>query len=183
MGGVGDELALPDGIRRDIARRGIRAAWPDHNTASDPEAALACARAGVPITWITSDVTFGVPLRQSLADALPGDRWLTLALERMTAAWDAWWRRNGTDLGGASTFLHDPLTVSALLSPDWLTVREREVRYGIEDGVFRLHREAGGEARARVSVAVDGTRFERLVLDRIGRHLRTAGAARSPSTA
>ena len=71
MGGILDPDALPEAIRRDIAERGVRAAWPDHNTASDSEAALACARSGIAITWIASEVTFATPLRQVLAPALP----------------------------------------------------------------------------------------------------------------
>jgi inosine-uridine nucleoside N-ribohydrolase len=178
MGGVVDERALPRPIREDIVRRGVHAAWPDHNTASDPEAALICARSGALLTWVPGEVTFAVPLRRAIGDALPTDRWLTLALEGMTAAWDAWWRDHGAALG-ASTFLHDPLTVSALLAPGWLTLRACALRHEIADGVFRLREDAAGEARARVAVAADGARFERVMLGRIARHLRTAGVPRA----
>lgn len=36
MGGVFNESLLPEGSQKDIRQRGLRVAWPGHNTASDP---------------------------------------------------------------------------------------------------------------------------------------------------
>jgi purine nucleosidase len=94
MGRVFNLALLPERVQEDLGRRGIRAAWSDHNTASDPDAALLCARPGVPITWITSEITFGVPLHRATLRSLPAACWLTRALVGMTDAWSDWWRRN-----------------------------------------------------------------------------------------
>jgi purine nucleosidase len=90
MGGVFHEALLPQRAREDIRQRGIRVAWPDHNTASDPDAALLCARSAIPITWITSEITFSVPLHRSTLQSLPVSSWVTQALLGMTDAWSDW---------------------------------------------------------------------------------------------
>ena len=185
MGGVLDERALPEVWRRAVRDHGP-GAWPDYNTATDPTAALVCARSGAPLTWVPLEVTVRAPLRRPARDRLPVDRPLGAALGRMVDAWSDWWFRTSLPAAGdaspvpddAVALLHDPLTVAALFPGDWLTLRSVRLRYGIEDGVFRLRAaDDGGEATARVAVAVDGEAFAAFCVERILRQL-----ARSPAT-
>jgi len=142
------------GWRPGFRTTGRRPAALDHNTASDPQAALICARVGPPVTWITA------------------------ALDRALAIWRDDWRRTtvppttGLALvppdGVAS--LHDPLTVAALFPGAWLTLRDARLAYAIEGGLFRLRPASDGRV-ARASVAVDGAAFERFFVDRVGRCL------------
>lgn len=186
MGGVLDPSTLPHRARQDIERRGVRAAWPDHNTASDPEAALTCARAGIPTTWVTSEITFRVPLHRATLEALPRDRWLTWVLTGMTAQWRSWWQRAvGDDDPAAQTtavFLHDPLTVASLFGDGrWISLRPQPLRYAIEEGVFRLSPAPADAAvpMVRVTTRVDAPAFEAFFLDRL-RHAPRA-ASRQPA--
>lgn len=180
MGGVLDVTSLSPAVQNDIRERGIHAAWPDHNTASDPEAALLCARSGIPVTWITSEITFDVPLHPSTLRSLPTQHPLTEALRGMTTSWHAWWSRHAVvraseeEPESTSTFMHDPLTIASLFSK-WVTLDRIPLRYSIEEGVFRLRPapEPEADANASVSVSVNGQLFEREFLDRLTRHLRT----------
>jgi purine nucleosidase len=65
MGGVFDPRGFAAGWRHVFRTTGLRPAALDHNTASDPPAALICARAGPPVTWITAEMTFRVPLHRA----------------------------------------------------------------------------------------------------------------------
>ena len=179
MGGVYDEGALPEAWRRTIRERGP-IAGPDHNTASDPTAALVCARSGAKTIWVTSEVTHRVPLSRAERQRLRADRPLTAALGRLIDAWyEAWLRPTlladdpPAIPADAVAILHDPLTLASLLPrrDDWLALRSTRLRYAIRGGVFRL-REAGadGGATASVAVAAQGERFAALCVDRIVRH-------------
>ena len=182
MGGVFDTTALPAAWRRTIAEGGP-AAWPDHNTASDPTAALICAEALRPITWVTFEATLRVPLRRASLDRLPDGYPLTAALRGMAELWgEQWFRRKlppadgqGDDLpGDALGFLHDPLTVAALFPNHWLGLRRTRLAYRMEDGLFRLHADGDGRP-AVVSVAVDGPGFGEYCLGRIAEALARLG--------
>ncbi len=191
MGGVLAERALPAAWRRAVRERGA-AAWPDHNTASDPTAALVCARSGLPLTWVTSEVTVRAPLRRDGRERLPADHPLGAALGHMVDVWEAaWFHATLAALGrrppvprDAVAFLHDPLTVAALFPGEWLTLRAVGLTYAVEDGLFRL-REAGGDGgvATRVSVAVDGAGFEAFCLGRITEHIARTGAPSGPAAA
>ena len=175
MGGVYQERALPAAWQRAIRERGP-AAWPDHNTASDPTAALICAQSGAPITWITSEVTHHLPLRRAARARLTEAGELGAALVRLIDVWyEAWFRP--TLLGDppavpadAVALLHDPLTLASLFTRhvDWLELHPARLRYEIADGLFRLHDDAAGAA-AQVATGVAGERFAAFSLERIVR--------------
>jgi inosine-uridine nucleoside N-ribohydrolase len=175
MGGVYDRESLSLAWRRAI-QASDEAIWPDYNTTSDAEAALSCATSGCPVTWITSEMTMRVPLRRSHLDRLSVGHPLGRALRGMAGVWrDRWFR--GTlppgDLGvdvpeDTACFLHDPLTVAAVLpqKTTWLTLTEQTLGYRADRGRFRLGPDQTG-VPAHVSTGVDGAGFAGFCVDRI----------------
>jgi purine nucleosidase len=175
MGGVYDRSAFSPAWQRAI-QDSDEAIWPDYNTASDAEAALVCATAGSPVTWITSEMTMRVPLRRGHLERLSLGSPLGRALRGMAGVWRDRWLL-GTlppgDLGAdvpedTVCFLHDPLTVAAVLpqAAEWLTVTDVALAFRAEGGRFRLGPERSG-MRATVSTAVDGAEFAGFCVDRI----------------
>jgi inosine-uridine nucleoside N-ribohydrolase len=177
MGGLLDERAMPLAWRRAIEERGP-GAWPDYNTMCDPAAALAVARCGIPITWVTLDVTMRAPLRAAARGLLPPVHPLGVALGRMIDAWQASWFPTALPPpddpspvpADAVAILHDPLAVASLFPGAWLRLRPARLAYGIEDGVFRLREQPGG-APGWLAAEVDGVGFEAFLVARIVRHI------------
>lgn len=192
MGGMVHEEHFSDEWRRFFAHLGESGAWIDHNTASDPQAALRIARAGVPITWVTAELTFHLPLTPAGLERIEqvGGP-LSGALGRMARIWnDEWFRFLPVPYDGPSPFpsnavacLHDPLALAALFPDKWLTLRTERLEYGVDGDLFRtsVPSEGGGGTDARVSIAADPPAFERFYLDRVVTFLRrqvSAGDAR-----
>jgi inosine-uridine nucleoside N-ribohydrolase len=179
MGGVYDETALPEPWQRAIRERGPDA-WPDYNTYVDPLGALVAARAGADVTWVTSEVTHGIPLSRRGRERFDEGGPLGRALGRMVDSWyEGWFRENmveGDNIAALPadtvSLLHDPLTLASLLPErdDWLTLRTVRLRYAIEGGLFRMYG-AGreGEATARVAVSAEAERFAAFCVDRVVR--------------
>ena len=176
MGGVFDEGAFAAPWRRAFRAVKRPAAWWDHNTASDPEAAMICAHSGPPTTWITAEQTLNVPLRRAGRDRLAAVGGpLARGLVGMLDVWgDEWFWRTLPPFAGAAplptttvALLHDPLTVAALFPGAWLALRRVGLAYGVEDGLFRLRETERGGVPASVSVSVDPAAFEAFLLDRL----------------
>lgn len=183
MGGMVHEEHFSDEWRRFFGHLGESGAWIDHNTASDPTAALIVARAGAPMTWVTAELTFHLPLTPAgLARIEAVGSPLSDALGRMTRIWNAeWFRYLPVPYDGPSPFpanavacLHDPLALASIFAGDWLTLRRAPLRYAIEGELFRTYAAGDGavDAVAGVSVAADPPAFERLYLDRVETFLR-----------
>lgn len=179
MGGVLDPRLLPEAVQYEIAESGIADGWPDYNTMSDPEAALAVAKSGIALNWMTTDVTFTVPLSRAALAQLPLEHPFTEALRGMIGSWANFRAESGTSIHGRTTpeddtdtFLHDPLAVASLWHGDWLTMTPMSLRYAIEDQVFRMYPDSATNANARVSTRVDGARFASLCTKRISDHIR-----------
>lgn len=191
MGGMVHEEHFSPEWRQFFAHLGESGAWIDHNTASDPAAALIVAKSGVPMTWVTAELTFHLPLTPSGLDRIArvGSR-LSDALTAMTRIWnDEWFRYLPVPYDGPWPFpadavacLHDPLALASIFAGDWLTLRPESLRYAVESDLFRSYPVASdGDAEAAVSVAADPPAFERFYLDRVEAFLRQA-AARSAAT-
>ena len=186
MGGLLDPSALRPTWRRALHERAIEPASLDYNTASDPPAALVCARSGVPLTWVPIEVTFRAPLHRAARDRFQAaGGWLGAALAGMLDAWQTrWFRSTLPPAAGSPTeveadaiaFLHDPLALAALFPGEWLRLRRLPLRYDLAGGLFHLRQTAPSNpaaAVAAVAVAVDGPAFERFAVDRIARLLST----------
>jgi purine nucleosidase len=176
MGGLLNARTMPAAWQRAIRERG-GAGWPDYNTTSDPAAAFTVAQSGVPITWVTLDVTMRAPLRAATRNQLPADHPLGAALGRMIDAWHTAWFPVALPAGDnpspvpadAVAILHDPLAVAALFPGDWLRLRPARLMAAIEDGVFRLHERPEG-APAQLADVVDGDQFEAFFMTRLQKH-------------
>jgi purine nucleosidase len=186
MGGLLDERTMPIAWQRAIQESGP-GAWPDYNTMCDPVAALTVAGCGVPITWVTLDVTMRAPLRAAARGLLPSHHPLSAALGRMIDAWHASWFPTALPPpddpspvpSDAVAILHDPLAVAALFPGEWLRPRQTRLIYGIGDGVFRLHEQPGG-ALGWLAAEVDGTGFETFLVARIMRLLARLSVSEAP---
>ena len=147
----------------------------DYNLCSDPEASVAVLGAGFRTTLVTADVTLATWLNSAdvlrLAQAGP----LARALAAQIRIWEPVQRRIFTGLGGTlapdnAAFLHDPLTVLALIDAAPLHFERLRIVTTIEKGVLRTHElplsaELGSEMR--VATAVDARRAARAIVDRL----------------
>jgi len=188
MGGMVDEDGYSPAWKRFFAATGLGGAWLDHNTQSDPTAALETARSGVPMTWVTAELTFHLPLSpEGLARIEGTGNPLGAAIGRMARIWnDEWFRYLGVPYDGPSPFpehavacLHDPLALAAIFPGEWLTLRPHRLRYAVDGGLFRTREDGGGGAGAAVSVTADPVGFERFYLDRVVAFLRRLPASAS----
>jgi purine nucleosidase len=147
----------------------------DYNLCSDPEASVAVLGAGFPTTLVTADVTLQTWLREGdvarLAEAGP----LARELARQVRLWTPLQRRIFTGIGGTldaenAAFLHDPLTVLALIDPAALHFEPLRIVTTIEAGVLRTHEVAGAlgiGSALRVATRVDAERARDAIFERL----------------
>jgi len=177
MGGLFDLRTQPLAWQRNVAQHGA-AAWPDYNTACDPEAAFAVATEGTPVTWIPLDVTVRATLRSRDLERIPRAHPLGAALD---CSIDAWTNNQFASLfddvadpspipADEVVLLHDPLTVASLIGGDWLHLRRTRLTASLSDLGFRLQEDESG-IPATIAATVDGDAFATLFLDRILRLL------------
>jgi purine nucleosidase len=168
MGGMVHPEYFPAYWRKD--NRG--GAHLDHNTQTDPQAALRTAQKGIPITWIPIEVTLHTQLTTaSLHRLQQAGTPFCKELARMVAGWsEHGFRHREHGQPDAVANLHDPLAMSALLpqADDWLTIEDHQLDYTIDQGRFRTTPVAAGHGHnARVATRVDAEQFERIWLDRV----------------
>lgn len=147
----------------------------DYNLCSDPEAAVAVLGAGFRTTLVTADVTLSTWLRERDRARLEGAGPLARELARQVGIWSPVQRRVFTELGGQvapenAAFLHDPLTLLALVDPAPIGFEELRVVPTIEDGVLRT-REAPAQgdlgAPMRVATSVQADAARDAIVDRL----------------
>ncbi|MFP8878718.1 MAG: nucleoside hydrolase [Myxococcota bacterium] len=114
----------------------------DHNLCSDPEATVAVLGAGFRTTLVTSDVTLATWLSRSSLAELRGAGPVACELARQVDIWEPVQRKIFTRLGGRvdpdnAAFLHDPLTVLALIDASSLEFEPLHIVTAIEAGVLR----------------------------------------------
>lgn len=184
MGGLIRESAFTPEWDRFFEETGIRPAHLDHNTASDPEAALQMARKSPSMTWVTGELTFTTYLHRSGLEKIAAiDTPLAQALVNMVEIWNRDWLRPVLFYPGAQfpmpddavACLHDPLTIASLSPRPWLTLEPLKLRFEIEGDYFRVF-EASAEDAERtqnVSTAVDRPAFEAFYVDRVVAFLKT----------
>ncbi|HZS14738.1 MAG TPA: nucleoside hydrolase [Candidatus Dormibacteraeota bacterium] len=155
-----------------LGQPGNRGEQLDYNSACDPGAALACARSGVPMTWVTIEITLRTGMtREALRRLGAAGTPLCAALARLTAIWaQRHYRHEAHDLPGTVANYHDPLAMAAVFGGPWLSLRREPLRCEVEDGLLATRPAAPGAAdavEAEVSVDVDPAAFEALWLDRV----------------
>jgi purine nucleosidase len=147
----------------------------DYNLCSDPEATLAVLGAGFRTTLVTADVTLSTWMTTADAEKFVRAGPVARALADQIAIWTPVQRRIFTELGGTlapdnAAFLHDPLTVLALIDPSPLRFETLRIATTIERGVLRTHEippAASLGAEMQVATAVDAARAARAIVDRI----------------
>lgn len=135
----------------------------DYNLCSDPEASVAVLGAGFATTLITADVTLQTWMQSEDLERLESRGPLARSLAAQVRIWEPVQRELFTGLGGtvAETnvaYLHDPLTVQALLDPACLRFETLRILPTIADGVLRtleVDPALGIGAEMRVATEVD----------------------------
>jgi purine nucleosidase len=142
----------------------------EFNIYVDPHAAHIVFHSGIPITLIPLDVTHKCLLKQNHIDRLmqtpsPISRFIRDALEVYLKA--------SFELGYVGSALHDPLTLTTIIAPDLLTLKEYYVDVDISGGVSMgktfadiLHN-MKKPANMKVAMDVRGDDFVELFLQRM----------------
>jgi len=134
----------------------------DYNLCSDPEATVSVLGAGFATRLVTADVTL--------------QTWLTRAdLARLVRVWTPWQLKIFSGLGGDLdpenvAFLHDPLTIQALVDPAPLRFERLRIVPTIERGTLRtieVAPDAGLGAEMEVATAVDARAAATAIVERL----------------
>lgn len=166
MGGHIREVRIGDFV----ADHGI-----DYNLCSDPEAAVSVLGAGFDVTLVTADVTLRTWLLTRELEALERGGAFARALAQQVRLWSPVQRELFTGLGGQvapdnEAFLHDPLTVWALVDESPFGFEELRVVPTIERGVFRPHvvpADAGIGTPMRVATGLQADAASRAIAERL----------------
>ena len=144
----------------------------DYNLCSDPEASVAVLGAGFRTTLVTADVTLQTWMGPADVERLGGRGRFARALVPMIRAWTAVQRRLFEAWGGPepaefAAFLHDPLTVLALVDPTPVAFEALRIAPTIERGVLRTLEATALGSEMRVATAVDAAAARRAIVDRL----------------
>lgn len=154
-----------------VCRPGI-----DYNLCSDPEATMTVLGAGFEARLVTADVTLQTWLRREereRLEAAPGP--LAPVLAGLIRTWTPFMWELFTGIGGTLdpenvAFLHDPLTVLALVDPSPLVFERLRILPTIERGVLRtleVDPALGLGAEMEVATAVDAAAAREAVAKRL----------------
>jgi len=129
---------------------------PEHNVASDIDAARAVFSSAIPCTVTGLDVTTRVRIHAAEVDRIAAAGEFGAALKRQIRTW---WQFTGE----AGNVPHDPLAVLTLLEPDAFEYATGTIHIG-PDGTSTLR---AGDGPARVATAVDAPRAVEAMVSRI----------------
>jgi purine nucleosidase len=169
-------LTIMGGHIRRVAIGGfVCAPGIDYNLCCDPEATCAVLGAGFATTLVTADVTLSTWLRERDLAALDAGGALARALAAQVRVWAPVQHRLFTGIGGQVepdnvAFLHDPLTVQALIDPTPLRFERLTIVTTIERGTLRTHELDGAlgiGSVMRVATAVEAAAAERAIAGRL----------------
>ena len=146
----------------------------DYNLCSDPEASVAVLGAGFPTTLVTADVTLQTWLTASDLERLDAGGPIQREIARQVRFWEPLQRKIFTAMGGRIaddnvSFLHDPLTVQALIDPAPLHFETLQIVPTIEGGVLRTIESPalGMGSTMRVATAVDAIAAHDAIAERL----------------
>lgn len=131
----------------------------DYNMCSDPEATVAVLGAGFDTTLVSADVTLETWMNSRDLEALEQGGKLARTLAAQVRIWSPVQRALFTGIGGTmaednEAYLHDPLTVQALIDPTALHFETLRIIPTIEAGVLRtLEAPLGSRLGAQMQVA------------------------------
>ncbi len=147
----------------------------DYNLCSDPEASVTVLCAGFRTTLVSADVTLQTWLHEADLARLDAGGPLARSIADQVRIWAPTQRQLFTGLGGTLAednvaFLHDPLTVWALVDDSALTFEDLRIVATQERGVLRtleVDPALGIGAEMRVATRVDSRAAEAAILDRL----------------
>jgi purine nucleosidase len=147
----------------------------DYNLCSDPEATVAVLGAGFATTLVTADVTLQTWMGPADLARLEGAGRLARAIGAMTRQWTAVQKKLFTEWGGPEpgefvAFLHDPLTVQALVDSSCLRFESLRIVPTIEAGILRTREAPAGSglgSEMRVATSVDAGAARAAIVERL----------------
>lgn len=147
----------------------------DYNMCSDPEATVAVLGAGFDTTLVTADVTLEAWMNTADVEALERGGGLAKSLAEQVRIWSPVQRALFTGIGGTlaadnEAFLHDPLTVQALIDPSALQFESLHIIPTIEAGVLRTLEAPAGSGLGipmQVATSVDARKAARQISSRL----------------
>ena len=174
-------LTLMGGHVREV-RIGDFACSPgiDYNLCSDPAAAVRVLGAGFETTLVTADVTLETWLREAEVLEIEATGPLGARLAEQIRLWSPVQRRLFEGMGGRladdnAAFLHDPLTLLALVEPEWIRFERLHIVPTIVGGTlrtFEVDPALGIGTPMRVATACDGAAASRRIAARLLEFLR-----------
>ena len=131
--------------------------------------------AGFATRLVTADVTLQTWLTRADLARLDAAGALPRALAALVRIWTPWQEKIFSELGGSLdpenvAFLHDPLTVQALVDPATLRFERLRILPTIERGVLRTLEVPPGSglgSEMEVATAVDARRASEAILERL----------------
>jgi purine nucleosidase len=147
----------------------------DYNLCSDPEASCAVLGAGFRTTLVSADVTLQTWLREADLARLDAAGPLARDVAKQVRIWAPVQHKLFTGLGGQVEpdnvgYLHDPLTVWALVDPSPLRFEDLRIVTTIERGTLRTHEvdpALGIGMPMKVATAVNAGAAERAIVERL----------------
>jgi len=149
----------------------------DYNLCSDPEATVAVLGAGFKTTLVTADVTLQTWMGPADLVRLESAGPVARAIGAMLQQWTGVQKKLFSVWGGPEpsefvAFLHDPLTVQALIDPSPLRFETLRIVPTIEKGILRT-REAPGTSdlgtEMQVATAVDAAAARDAIVGRLAK--------------
>ena len=147
----------------------------DYNLCSDPEATVAVLGAGFATTLVTADVTLQTWMGTADLERLEGAGPLARAIGSMLRVWTGVQKKLFSAWGGPEprdfvAFLHDPLTVQALIDPAPLHFETLRIVPTIERGILRTIEAPAGSTLGtvmRVATRVDAAAAREAIVSRL----------------
>jgi purine nucleosidase len=147
----------------------------EYNLCSDPEATVAVLGAGFRTTLVPADVTLLTWLRDADVEQLAAAGPLARALAEQVRRWKTVQQKLMPALGRKlepdnAAFLHDPLTVLALIDDSALHFEQLRIVPTVAEGTLRtleVDPQLGIGCEMRVATGVDARAAERAITDRL----------------
>ena len=147
----------------------------DYNLCSDPEATVAVLGAGFKTTLVTADVTLQTWMGPADLARIEAGGPLARAIGVMLRQWTGVQKKLFSSWGGPEpsefvAFLHDPLTVQALIDPAPLLFESLRIIPTIERGILRTLEApaaAGLGSEMRVATGVDAVAAREAIVGRL----------------
>ena len=147
----------------------------DYNLCSDPAASVRVLGAGFETTLVTADVTLSTWIEEAEVAEVEAAGSLGRVLAEQIRTWTTVQRSLFGELGGTmapdnAAFLHDPLTVWALLEPECARFENLRIVPTIENDVlrtFEVDPSASMGMPMRVATAIDGAAVSRRMVARL----------------